>query len=96
MSGTSEKREPEFRECKECGKLFARGTGRGRLCPACNRKYVNGILKRMYEKNKEQGICVTCRQRPALPGYIQCGLCIRKKKAYEAARAARREAEQNG
>lgn len=36
--------------------------------------------KEVYYRLKEQGICVCCRKRKALPGKVSCGVCSEKNK----------------
>ena len=38
--------------------------------------------KEAYEQHKADGICVSCKCRPAIPGKVRCDVCTRKSKIY--------------
>ena len=65
--------------CIDCGKSIEYLHGNRVRCEECQEERVRQRQKMRYEKCKEEGVCVYCKKRPAVPGTNQCSVCAEKR-----------------
>ena len=78
--------------CPECGKN--KTTPPFKSCVACRKKramvarmradsdYGRVYKKTVYDKRREQGLCVHCGKSPSDPGMVTCSKCRKKQREY--------------